>query len=376
MQDTAKAMSKSGKPAAVLGVVLGAALLTLGLANPAMRGEDAPALTFDTVFHGKWAEAFSAVFDKKLLIRDPSTHAWTAATYGLFHEGRDGVLAGTDSWLFTKEEFEAPRLSTGIADTVAEANSARQALDARGVRLVIAIVPAKARIYGEHLGGYRWPAEQSGFYDALLSELRGAGFTVVDLRPSLLAVKAEAPAYFRTDTHWTPAGAQAAAQTIAAEVEAAGGIKAQRQGEEMRVTYGPAQVLNGDLMTFLPLGTTFAAMAPPADSLSLPAFAYVETGSGGGDGAGDLLGDSATPVILVGTSYSADERWGFAKFLEKDLGADLVNVADKGAGPFVPMDKLLTGGTLAEAAPELVIWEIPERYVWMRPSEAEGGIKQ
>ncbi|ESQ90018.1 hypothetical protein ABAC460_09635 [Asticcacaulis sp. AC460] len=372
MQDTH--IAKNGKPAAILGVVLGAAVLVTGLINPALRGQDAPKPSFDSLFHGKWAEEFSKTFDKQLLIRDPSTHGWTAASWSLFHEGRDGVVAGSESWLYTKEEFEAPRLKTGISDTVARATAARKILEGQGVRLVIAIVPAKSRIYSEHLGRYAWSPAQTGFYDNLLTSLQQAGFDVIDLRPSLQAVKDREPAYFRTDTHWTPAGAQAAAQTIAARVATSGGLSTRRQGEEMRVTFKPAQALTGDLMTFLPLGPTFSANGPQAETFTQPAFEYVATDDTSGDGG--LLGDAATPVILVGTSYSADERWGFAGFLEQNLGADLVNVADKGAGPFVPMNKLLSGSTLTEATPELVIWEIPERYVWMRPNETEGGKKQ
>ena len=68
-------------------------------------------------------------------------------------------------------------------------------------------------------------------------------------------------------------------------------------------------------------------------------------------------------MALVGTSYSADERWNFAGALRQALGSDLVNFAEDGRGPLLPMLKFLQSDDFKNAPPRLVIWEFPERYL-------------
>ncbi|MFT4074395.1 MAG: hypothetical protein QM647_02610 [Asticcacaulis sp.] len=353
---------------AIWGGVIGLGLAALGYANPAVRGHETPKADAQVLADGKWASQFTAAFDKQLAIRDGAINAWTAFSYGLFREGRDGVLPGRDGWLFSREEYDAPRLSSGVTATIRQAADARQALESRGIHLLVVIVPAKARIYGEATGRYAWPDSLHPVYDDLILGLGRAGVPVVDLRPTLLAVKSHEPAYFHTDTHWTPAGAQAAAGAIAQAVRAHGGFSTPPEADRLQVSTQAPKAMAGDLLNFIPLGPWFEKIGPAPDRLAEPVF----TRSDSGDDEGGLLGDAATPALLVGTSYSADERWGFANDLEQDLGVGLVNAAEKGEGPFLPMQKLLTGGTLDEARPEWVIWEIPERYVWMNLTKPEG----
>ena len=356
---------------AILGVALGAGIAIIGLADPALRGNDAPKPTKATLFNGHWADGFSKAFDKQLWIREGAVNGWTAVSYGLFHEGRDGVLAGSHDWLYSKEEFDSPRAATAVADTVAEVKAARAALDARGIKLIVAIVPAKSRIYGENLGHYHWPSPLQPMYQDLVTSISATGTPVVDLRGTLTGVKAKELAYFRTDTHWTPAGASAAAATIAAAIKDANMLTAKPEASPLDVSPGVAKPYEGDLLTFIPLGP-FRGLGPKAETIAEPVFTHAEAPAGAGDSGDGLFGDASTPVVLVGTSYSADERWGFANDLEHELGVGLANAAEKGEGPFTPMHKLLTGTTLAEAQPELVIWEIPERYTWMSAASPAG----
>ena len=91
----------------------------------------------------------------------------------------------------------------------------------------------------------------------------------------------------------------------------------------------------------------------------------VATAAGGS--VDDFLGDGtesgAPGIALVGTSYSAARIWSFESQLKGALGADIVNYAQEGHGPFVPMrsfmDKLQAGDVTVKA----VIWEIPVRYL-------------
>jgi alginate O-acetyltransferase complex protein AlgJ len=312
---------------------------------------------------GSLTHAFGADFDNALWIKAPSVDAWAVASYGLFKEGRDGVVVGADEWLFSKEEFAAPDLDGGIARAIATAKAAQTAARAHGAQFIVVVVPAKARMYRDKLGRYRWPPALNPAYDRFVAGLRGEGVPVVDLQPALAAARDARPTYLRTDTHWTPWGAQVAAGAVAAQVKALG-LSSELPGAEIStISFEPEADHVGDLINFLPLGPLGQALAPRPDRLSKPVL-QLAPASGDLLGADLLGGDDHTPVLLVGTSYSADERWGFAAFLEHALQAGIVNEAEKGKGPYAPLAKVLAGGDFAASRPSLVIWEFPERDLW------------
>ena len=68
-------------------------------------------------------------------------------------------------------------------------------------------------------------------------------------------------------------------------------------------------------------------------------------------------------MALVGTSYSAGEAWDFAGALREALGADVLQAAQEGEGPFEPMSDYLEDDAFLQTPPRLVVWEIPERYL-------------
>jgi alginate O-acetyltransferase complex protein AlgJ len=108
----------------------------------------------------------------------------------------------------------------------------------------------------------------------------------------------------------------------------------------------------------LPLGSFQERIGPAFDALSEQTTEVARESLGGG-----LFGESTIPVTLVGTSYSANPLWNFEGALKEALGADVLNVANQGEGPVVPMRDYLTGAEFRDAPPDLVIWEIPERFI-------------
>lgn len=316
------------------------------------------------VWSGDWAGAYAAGFDKTLPIRDASIEAWTAISYLLFKEGRDGVLVGDGDWLYSKEEFAVEgRLSETLDRRLADIVAVRGELRRRGIDLVVALIPAKARVYPEHLGRYRWPADLDPVYQSARRFLSDRDITAPDLLQALLAAKPKAQLFLRTDTHWTPEGAAIVADALAGGVFAgmAGQQSAAGLGTTAFETEAGAPVEHrGDLLNFLPLGS-FAGIGPAPDRLT-PRMTQAVIAAAIDDAA--LLGDSSVPAVLVGTSYSANHLWNFDGALRQALQADLVNAAKEGMGPFQPMQDLLASTTLEDARPRVVIWEIPERYLW------------
>ena len=314
------------------------------------------------VLSGEWTASYQAAFEDELPLRQTAVESWTLLTYLAFAEGRPGVLVGDGGWLFTTEEFAPnPDADTSLSVSLSEVEQVKSELDALGVELVIALVPAKARLYADNLGRYTLPAAARERYESARGHLSALGVTVPDLLTPLQEAMAESDVFLRTDTHWTPFGARVVAETLASAV---GSLDTDTfETRELGTTRH-----HGDLLGFIPLGSFQERFGPEPDTLRQ--LETVQTSERGGG----LFDEVEIPVALVGTSYSAHRAWNFAGALRQALGADVLNVAEEGAGPLAPMERYLSGGRFAETPPELIIWEVPERYLTAtQEPDAEAG---
>lgn len=301
-------------------------LLTFMALGAAMGIYNAPAYTTD----------FEKVFNEALPLYQPSRSAWGMAEYALFGQGRKGVVVGQEGWLFTDEEFACPRgWRTTLGRNLNYISDVRRSMAAQGIPLRILVIPAKLRAYPQ----FPLTACRQGLYEAgLLAS--GSG---IDLLALMQAQPAQT--FMRTDTHWSPAGAIVAAGAIA------------RSAPELPHT-GFEWILKdvipftGDLSRYLP-GVAVAPEELVEASVSNP--------------SASLLDDEAPPVVLVGTSYSANPQWGFTDALRFSLKADVLNKADAGLGPFRVMQNYLNDKSWQTTPPKLLIWEIPERYLVLEP---------
>lgn len=328
------------------------AVLTVGFVaavlNPALRNvPDAP------VVDGSWATTYQADFDAASALLAPARTVWGAIDASLFGQGRPGVLVGADGWLFSREEYATvPDADAAIAAWSDRIALVRDELADLGIRLVVAPIPSKASLAGSHAPA-PLPAAAARRYGDLIDALEARGVIVSDLRPAL---SREPAPFLRTDTHWTPAGAAAAAQAIAATVRERAPFPG--LGEtRFETTVAAPEERWGDLTTFLDLGPLLDDLGPPPDVIAVPTTTSLAPPST------DLFGRVEVPVALVGTSYSADPTWNTAGALRDALGADVIDAALTGLGPWEPMHRYLTGETLRASPPEVVIWEIPERYL-------------
>ena len=164
--------------------------------------------------------------------------------------GRD-TAAASDRWLFYRQDVEflvqpSPLdvRSAKLDNPVKAIERFRDQLKAKGVELLVVITPGKPSIYTERLTGRdSRVAGAAGARNAaavgnaanlenaaglqshgkkILDSLTRAGFNTVDLYTPLLAAKSrdavEGPLYLNDDTHWTPRGAEIAADVIAKKV--------------------------------------------------------------------------------------------------------------------------------------------------------------
>lgn len=308
---------------------------------------------------GQWAKAFESHYDKAFPIKRLGTNLWAALDYRVFGEGRPGVVLGREDWLYSDEEFKpVANAQQQIQDNWTLIEGVRNRLAERNIQLVLAIVPAKARLYPEYFGEVTPAALHGDLYQRFQARAQQAGLLAPDLLVPLQRAKQDGEVFLRTDTHWTPRGAEAVARRLGASIRREAPLQAEPQAFVTETI--ASEAYKGDLTSFLPLDPLFAELLPPPDQLQPRKTRPVEDDTASDDA---LFGETQIPVALVGTSYSANPRWNFAGALRQALGSDLVNHAEDGHGPLLPMLKYLQSDELKTAPPQLVIWEFPERYL-------------
>ena len=185
------------------------------------------------------------------------------------------------------------------------------------------------------------------------------GIPAPDLLAPLRAAKADDLLFMRTDTHWTPKGADIVARQLSEALRRSFSLSGEPQ--QFITEASQQKPYMGDLTRFLPLDPLFARLMPEPDQLQRYDTHPPQTDND----AAALFADSELPVALVGTSYSANPNWNFAGALRQHLQRDLSNHAEDGQGPIVPMLRYLQSDELNNAPAQVVIWEFPERYLPM-----------
>lgn len=310
-----------------------------------------------SIMDGAWATAVEATVDEHAFYKQAGIVSWTLTELMLFGDARPGALLGSDGWLYTDEEFQRyPDEDAELQHKLAVVEQVRDTLRAHGTELVVALIPAKARVHSEGLGSHRYPDYAEQRYERFRQGLEAKGITAPDLAgPLRHAAAGGEQVFLRTDTHWTPAGAQRVAREVASHQPV------QDLGSDAYTTLSkPAQAHEGDLLRYLPLGPLQSQLGPPPDSIA-PTTGQAPPSDGQG-GLG-LFDDNTIPVTLVGTSYSAGGAWNFEAALEEALQADVLNAAAEGQGPMLPMVNYLQDDAFLQTPPRLVVWEFPERFI-------------
>ncbi len=302
-----------------------------------------------TALRGALTAKLDSVYRQSLPHREPAIGMIGAMRYLALGEGRKGVVTGRDGWLYTAEEVRpAPMVLTRSFDRIEQV---RDRLAVAGARLVIVPVPGKLDVHVEHSE----PETAAGIarlYDRFLAGLSTRGVEVLDTRAVLRDEAARRPAFFRTDTHWTPAGAEAVARALAASGLVPTG------STRFAVTSVSVDRFTGDLVSFV----TDDRLAPLVGLR--PEIAAPYTAGAQGDLAADIFaGADAGATLLIGTSYSANPAWSFSEALKLALHQDVLNLAAEGQGPVRPMLDYLASSDFRDAPPALVIWEFPVRYL-------------
>lgn len=303
---------------------------------------------------GRLTGTLEKQLDQHLPARPTLIAIANSTRYLLTNSGGDQVRTGVDNWLFLTDELRYEGLgNTPLDARAALLGAASRSLDRQGVRLVIALVPDKARVYADKLSSGHYPSYHRERYNDALAALRLQHVSVVDLLQPLMRGAALRDVYYHTDTHWNQAGAQIAANAVANEVQRLG-IKLDstsfRTSNEGIATERP-----GDLLRLMGL-TNVPNLLRPRPDTETPVITQqtsLEKTS--------LFGESVVPVTLIGTSYSL--RGNFHGFLQQALSAKVLNAAKDGGGFLQAATAYLTDEAFHTATPSVIIWEVPERFL-------------
>ncbi|PWJ37362.1 alginate O-acetyltransferase AlgX-related protein [Fibrobacter succinogenes] len=205
----------------------------------------------DVKHYGVWTSRYLRAFENKIDDESAIVLAlrpkYQLAVWNLFSDPGEKVVLGAagdcigkscgreeakpeDKWLFYRQDVEflvqpSPLdvRSAKLDNPVMAIEKFRDQLKAKGVELLVVITPGKPSIYTERLTGRdENAAGLQSHGKKILDSLTRAGFNTVDLYTSLLAAKSrdsvEGALYLNDDTHWTPRGAELAADVIAKKV--------------------------------------------------------------------------------------------------------------------------------------------------------------
>ena len=229
----------------------------------------------DVKHYGVWTSRYLRAFENKIDDESAIVLAlrpkYQLAVWNIFSDPGEKVVLGAagdcigkscgreeakpeDKWLFYRQDVEflvqpSPLdvRSAKLDNPVKAIEKFRDQLKAKGVELLVVITPGKPSIYTERLtgrdsrvagaGNAAAVGNAAGLENAaavgndaglqshgkkILDSLTRAGFNTVDLYTPLLAAKSrdsvEGALYLNDDTHWTPRGAELAADVIAKKV--------------------------------------------------------------------------------------------------------------------------------------------------------------
>ncbi len=293
----------------------------------------------------------------------------------------ESVYPGRDGWLFYRPDVE---YLTGPgfleAETLAARRQAdpeiepdplpaliemRDALDTRGIALLVVPVPLKPTVYPDRYAAGASPTEgvQNASHATWMQRLDAEGIDVVDLTSDFRRRREadDAPLYLTGDTHWTPAGVALASDRLADHVEALG---LAWTGAPVTYSSTTLEVTNqGDTLALLRLPDAAAAQRTETATIT-----QVQEPDGQ-----PWQPDPAAEVLLLGDSfaniYSLDALgWGtgagLAEQLSLRLGRPLDALRQNDAGSYATRQMLAAErqqGRNRLAGKRLVIYQFASR---------------
>ncbi len=289
------------------------------------------------------------------------------AQFAWLRDGGEKALLGRDDWLFYKPGCDdmlarAHPTANSTNDPVAAIVTWRDALEARGIHLLVVPAPNKESVYPDRLT-QRMAADQGVMSPAtrdLLARLKSANVECVDLFAVFANARSNAtasnarPLYLKQDSHWSPAGVALAAKAVARRlVEIAW---AKPGTVEYRERPAPVERL-GDVVRMMQSARIARASVPE----QVPCVQVIRT-----DNGQPFRDDAESEILLLGDSflriYEQDEPGsaGFIAHLAKELKQPVTSLVNDGGASTLVRQELHRRPALLKNK-KVVVWEFVER---------------
>ncbi|MDX8378776.1 MAG: hypothetical protein R8K48_01860 [Gallionella sp.] len=313
------------------------------------------------ILSGASTKRFTKLLNQHFLLGPAFNEVERGMLWNLTGDLGPSVRSGCKNWLFLTDELEVyPDRIKSAQFRAKLAAKLNENLQHHGIKLLMVVVPDKTRIESTHLCGLNRSHLFKNRIVNWLAAIKSKGVETLNLTPALSAMKGER--YYHTDTHWNEAGANAAAQAVAADL---GKLKWADLAAATRVKLNTQRRPRpGDLVHLAGLSGLPALLRPKVEWTQVTTVPPVTIASD------DLFGDAGLPTIaLIGTSYSRNSN--FVPFLEHHLGELVANLAKDGGDFSGAATVYLSGNTYRDTPPKIVIWEIPERVIESPLKKAE-----
>ncbi|WP_338662842.1 hypothetical protein VQH23_22195 [Pararoseomonas sp. SCSIO 73927] len=273
------------------------------------------------------------------------------------------VIAGTDGWLFGAWDRanDAPLDNMRAATSVI--SQAIGILRGAGIQVAMLLIPSKTVLYRQFLpSNVRFQADLERRYGIAAGEFRRAGAIVPDVQAAFRARQPSVQLWFKTDSHWTPMGAEIAAVEMA---KAVGPTlpPSSRPGTQVTALVN-RQYPRGDLVRLLP--------AAQRDGYGVEPYQIREIASSGSQN--DLIADDTADVALIGNSY-VEPRYLFQPILSNQLMRPVsLFWKPNNVGPWATILQYLSSDLFKQQRPKVIIWTHLELDLSTGPSS--GGWSQ
>ncbi len=292
---------------------------------------------------------------RKLLQAAGMASALTSLHSGTAQADTEGlVVLGQEGWLYaawdTVTQFNRPHFTTGVKVI----GDACAILKRAGIEVVLAVSPSKSRIYREFLPPeLKWAPEADKRYAAAMAYFSKSGVLMPDLASAFEAAHRAAPKtdlFFRTDTHWSPAGTEVAANEVGRQILASINLPPSEQ---------PGKVF-GDYVKRIQSKNNLADQLPPAVKAKYPKEIYTIRQENIADSGASLLADDAPDTVVIGNSY-VQPKYMFSDYLSAALHRPIgLHWQVHAFGSYAILLEYLASKAFKTTRPKLIVWNFTE----------------
>ena len=277
----------------------------------------------------------------------------TLQTIGALSQGKDG-------WFFRQSDIRT--YYDVLPHTKDFLKRLNEAFAAQDTTLLLLALPPRPLVAEEFIDysqpGFSLfqPSEAEAYRKHYIKALKAIGLEVLDVYPSSKGVQKETGLhfFFKRDAHWTTYGSELTAQKIAEYMQ-----KFERYKNAKKLTFKTEVV--GDLALREVTANEIDRLC--ADDIPAEPYPDYQTMMIAGEGEDALFGGTDDkPLVLVGSSFSAQEIFNFDGFLSQHTGLEVANYAISGGQLFNGLVSYVSMPMSKRLQPDFLLWEQLAHY--------------